>query len=571
MSTVTPESVTWEFSTPADPATTWALFSDTERYNRAVGFGFDFTESPRADGTTERRGSAVFLGIKMTWIEAPFQYGAPRWYRWERVFDSGPAERLVGTLRLKPQGDGTAILYRIDAFPRYFFFRPAVAFEVHVRSKPKMTVVLEKMVQSLDGEVVTLDPLPPALSAETTRRLDTMLGRVSDREISTRIHEFIDETPLHEQLRISPLALAERWRLPRERVLTACLDAVQQGVFTLSWELLCPLCLGAKGVVAALGDAGRQVHCAACNISYDASFPDAVGVTLQTSSAIRPLQGRIECIGSPARQPHVVAQDFAEPGARVTFEVDLQPGLYRVRSVPNRGSTSLSVGETGPLEASLTLSGDQLSPNRVLLGSGKSWINIANPGKVRLQLVLERRSLAPYVLTAGQLLETPGAAALLPPEAIGPDLRSETSRQAIVAVEPADPSLHALEAERKHLLAHQPRQLRMRDGRLVATFLESDAAVAAACGLVGRGGLVGLAAGPVVELTLASGVVFPAGPAVERAFAALQGAFPERIAMSAADADEPDLLKSVVSRGGVIEPERHRVADGLEVAWMRIV
>ena len=44
-----PLRVSWELHTPASVPETWALMSDTERFNRAVGFGFQLEKAQVRD------------------------------------------------------------------------------------------------------------------------------------------------------------------------------------------------------------------------------------------------------------------------------------------------------------------------------------------------------------------------------------------------------------------------------------------------------------------------------------------------------------------------------------------
>ena len=40
--------------------------------------------------------------------------------------------------------------------------------------------------------------------------------------------------------------------------------------------------------------------------------------------------------------------------------------------------------------------------------------------------------------------------------------------------------------------------------------------------------------------------------------------------MADEDAADPELLTAVLNEGGWVEPERHRIEEGLSVAWMRL-
>ncbi len=556
-----PVRASWELSTPASPAETWALFSDTERYNRAAGFDFRFEETPEPDGGTRRRGSARFLGMDVRWEELPFQYRTGQWYRWERRFLGSPGERLVGTLRLKPQGEGTAILYTLEAWPRSVFFKPAVAFELLVRSKPKIDRALDQMLALLRGDDVLLEPAPEPLAPEARDRLQAMAGRIPDPDFARQLVRLIEEAPLSQQDSLSPLALARSWGLPQERAVHGCLEAVRAGALTLSWDLLCPLCLSPKQKLARLSQAG-EVHCPACNIHYDGTFADSVSVRFRTSPALRRFEVHSSCIGSPARQPHVVAQDRLEPGAEAVFELPLEPGLYRLRSFPSRDSASISVGESGPVGLTVPIGGEAPFSGRLELQAGPCRIAVQSQASRPVLVMLERRTLPPDVLTAGQLLEDPAAHDLLPPEAVEPGACTVTARRALLAVEIPDQRPERLREESESLLAQGAAMVQARSGLLLAAFDAALPALQTARALHARTPCrLALGLGPVLELTFAEGRRGLMGRAVDRTLVALWGSSPGRAAIDAELASDGELMGALMTLGLRLEPRGLQVAS----------
>ncbi len=560
-----PIRLSWELHSSASPAATWALFSDTERYNRAAGFDFRFEETPSEDGPTRRRGHARFLGMDVRWEELPFQYRYQQWYRWERLFLGSPAERLVGTLRLKPEEGGTGVLYTIEAWPRNIFFRPAVAFEMSVRSKPKIDHALNDMLALLAGEDVALDPRPEPLSEPAARALREVQGRLTDAEFGAALSRFIETASLPEQDSISPLRLARDWGMAQDRVIRGCLAAVREGALTLSWDLLCPLCLSPKQKLARLDQAG-QVHCAACNIHYDGTFADSVSVRFRTAPSLRRFEVHTTCVGSPARQPHVVAQDRLEPGGEQVFELDLEPGLYRLRSFPHRDSASISVGEDGPVGLGVPLGGDAALSGRLELKAGRCRVAVSSLSNRPMQVLLERRTLPPDVLTAGQLMELSGVGELLPASAVAPGTCTETARCAVLGVEIPDQRPERLAEERARLEGCGARLVQVREGLIVATFDALQPALEAARLLsAGPSCRVSLGLGPVIEVTLSAGKRSAMGRVVDRALVALWGAVPGRPAVDAELESSSELADRLGRLGMSLDRVGLRVASDQRV------
>lgn len=566
----TPLRATWELRTRAGIAETWALLSDTERFNRAVGFGFRFEEQPVEDGPARRFGTARFLGMNLRWEELPFQYTQFKWYKWERIFEGGPAARLTGTLRLRPEAEGTGILYTLEVFPRSVFVGPAVAFELYVRTKPRIDRALNDCVALLDGGEIVLEPLPEPLGATEAAALAASVARMPDPEFAKALAGFIDQAPLSEQDAISPLRLAREWRMPVDQAIRGCLSAVREGALTLSWDLLCPLCLSPKQSVDRLAAAGR-VHCPACNITYDGTFADSVSVRFRTAPALRRFQVDTACVGSPARQPHIVAQDRVEGGATHTFELELQPGLYRLRTSRSRDVASISVGEEGAHGVQIPMGGDASVSGRLELQRGPATLSVHNEGRAALGVMLERRSLPPDALTAGQLLECPGAAELLPEGAVDPTQRTETLRAAVLAVEMPGQGQERLVAEQERLVALGARRVQLRAGQLVASFDALDSALEASLPLGHAPGTrVALSLGALLEVTVADGSTTQLGAAVERALTAMWGASPGKLALPTELAGDPELLEILRRRGLRLEPVGLAVSPTQRVHWLAL-
>ena len=171
MAETKPVRIEWELDTSATIDAVWGLFSDTDRYNRAVGFGYVFKDTPRADGTVERTGQATVFGKTLVWDEMPFEYREKQWYRIRRRFRSGPATDVVVTLRLGKRSHGTSIRYCIDVTPRNLLARPIVTLELKKKTRPAIDRILNAMVASLADPVIAFDPKPPPLTAEASSRI----------------------------------------------------------------------------------------------------------------------------------------------------------------------------------------------------------------------------------------------------------------------------------------------------------------------------------------------------------------------------------------------------------------
>ncbi len=310
-----PVRLHWDLHTLADQATTWRVLSNTDRFNRACGLGFQFREEPRPDGTVHRTGTARKFGLRLDWEELPFEVLAPDRFVSTRVFPSGPLARLQTTCRLEEVADGTRVAYTVELFPRSVLLKPIVALDAAATTRPMLDRTLGRVLAALQGRDA-LDP-PPALAPSAAATLDAWAADVEPRAVGQAVRRLITDAPLDVQDRIRALQLAATEEVGEEHAIRALLDGVRAGVLELRWELLCPSCHAPKAHAPRLGEGPAEVHCTSCNIRYDATFPEAVAVTFRPTPGVRDFVVPVDCLLSPSRTPHVLAQATIRPGGEV--------------------------------------------------------------------------------------------------------------------------------------------------------------------------------------------------------------------------------------------------------------
>src|SRR5688572_854679 len=55
-------------------------------------------------------------------------------------------------------------------------------------------------------------------------------------------------------VRLRPYVLAERWQAPRRTILELFLSAAKLGLLKMRWDIMCPLCRGAKFTATSLDE-----------------------------------------------------------------------------------------------------------------------------------------------------------------------------------------------------------------------------------------------------------------------------------------------------------------------------
>lgn len=566
-----PVKSVWELKTRAGMEETWEILADTDRFNRVAGVGFVFKETPQSDGTTLRQGEMKRLGMRLRWKDLPFQYRTPEWFRKERLFDTGPISALVTTLRLRPDKEGTAIRYTVEAFPRHPLYRPIVALDFAFTTRPQVQRTLDAVLKLLAGQAAEqFDPLPPPLDNEKEARLSSALSRIKPEKLANALGQYIRRAPLREQDRMMPLRLARRWGMAEDVVLEGFLRAAGEGVLALKWDVICPSCRMPKQRAQSLQELLTETHCPSCNIKFDGTFPDSVEVSFRPAPAIRDFGVDVACLGSPGRQAHIVAQDRVEPGGELEFTLPLVAGPYRIRSWPPREACVVEVRDKGLADdGQLTLGLYDFQPARTRLVAGTRKIVVKNVIDRAVDVILEKQWRPNDLLTAGRLLESPTARALLPGGTLPPGFKAELLPGCVLVVEVLKGGKPAAESVYGLLKSSSPRRIQQADLRILSTWASVEAAISAARSLVQQDKVrSAINVGNMLE-DPTSDKLPVMGSVTDEALSCLRGAGPGVVAIPEKSAHAREVEQALARVVGTLVPPDYQMPGCEPALWIR--
>ncbi len=555
MAAPSPVTMRWRLQTTASVARTWALLSDTDRFNRVAGKNDSYVERPLPDGTVERIGSMRRVGIRLRWVEAPFEWLEPHQFSVRRVFQGGPASHYEVNVALSELASGgTEIAYQVDVHPRLLVTRPAVLADAKLFTRPGLDRALTRAIEVLDGRRPVFDDPAPPLSHAAEALLSRGLQSVRSPTVAKRLGAYLRAAPLVAQQNLAPLRLARQWGVPEAETLVAFMDAVAGGVLSLTWELRCPSCRASKGQAPRLGAGPREVHCPSCNLPFDGALPDNLLAGFRPDARVRVIDLPIRCIGSPARTPHLVAQRILSPGETTILDVSLLPGAYRLRTFPATSTLSLQVRlDVAAREAALQVRGGELLPGLLRLGHGRVRLNVDARGPRPLTLVVERTGADRDVLTAGRLLEFDDTRAAIPNAMLHPDLDVAVERGIVLAARIARGGDDARDNLERALRTWRPVSLLARKDTVIAVFGDGHCALSAASLLDGAYHVgAGLSAGLVVTRAEGEHRV-PCGAVVQRCLDLADAAGGGAVLLGADDAADTELARLLDSDGVAVD------------------
>jgi adenylate cyclase len=419
----------WQWHLRASPAALWPLVSDTNRFNRDTGLpSVEDRRAPAADLDNARRHLRMSrMGVPIEWEEEPFEWVRPQRFGIFRRYLAGPVATMRITTDLNPlPGGGTQVVYEVWARPKNALGLLAIPFQIGLLSARSFAATFRRYdmlaasarpaaVQQTND--VAMAPGGQTRLAELTRAL------ISHGVASSLADHLVHVLQTYDDLAVShlrPFALAGEWDAPRRAVLEMFLWATRLGLVDFQWELLCPLCRGAKQTAAALNGIAPQMHCEVCKIDFTVNFDRSVELTFRPNPAIRHVDVGAYCVGGPQVTPHIVAQQLLPAHAAREVSPALEPGRYRVRTLDLRGGQFLSIAPGGATSAALTASAEGWSHDEPLLALTPS-LNLKNETDREQLFILEHMAWSDQSVTAAEVTTMQLFRDLFASEALRPD------------------------------------------------------------------------------------------------------------------------------------------------------
>jgi adenylate cyclase len=520
----------------------WPYVSDTQRFNRvAVGYTVQAVAEDDA-GIQQLR--ARYL-VPLAWDEHPFEWERPHRFSVYRRFHGPILRDFTSRATLTPHQDGTLLQYEVTARPATLLGSLAIPIQIGLISRRRFARAFRQIDAFIQHPIDSRDPFGSSrsyLSSEAAQRVPDLTRELAQDgyaiDLIERLTRFIDQAEDEDVIHLRPYALADQWDVPRRDVLQLCLAATRRSLLDLRWEVVCPMCRGAKVSVPQLNEVHAQAHCPSCRIDFNVNFDHALEVTFRPQAAIRPVALVDYCVGGPQLTPHVVAQQIIAPGETRTIDVALDAGAHRVRV-----RSKLPHAVTGHLDLRVTADpAAQPAAAITLHAHAGGWsadrnvvtpaptITISNETSAAQGVVIERLAWNDQAVTAADVSTVPAFRDWFATQALRPDVQLGISNLAILFTDlrgstqlyraigdaPAfERVLEHFDVLRRNVETHGGALIKTIGDAIMAAFLEPTQGVAAALDILqGMAELnraradyplrlkLGLHAGPAIAVTL---------------------------------------------------------------------
>jgi class 3 adenylate cyclase len=329
----------WIFNFDSSPDAIWRYVSNTERFNHEAGLPtIKAEEIPQPEGGSRRVIHQSLYGVELVYEEPQMEWVYAQQFSRQALYHPSPLNplshfRMHAKLMPRPEG-GSQLLYDVWFTPRYRFALPAIWVQMTIYER-KFARVFQQFDQLAKNPIPVYRPEQSVITARGKTRLA---------EIRTQLIQQGQEAPLidllfnhltyaadEEVTDIRPFALARKWGLDPYKIVELFLRGTRVGLFNLSWAMLCPECRGANHKNSHLNGMMSQGRCLSCNIDFETDFAQNIEATFTVHPSIRlSNQETLYCVGSPQRTPHILMQQFVQPGEARAITFTIKAGMYRV-------------------------------------------------------------------------------------------------------------------------------------------------------------------------------------------------------------------------------------------------
>jgi class 3 adenylate cyclase len=324
----------WKFDLPVPIEKLWPYLIDLSSFNRRVGMGaMKFSEK-----NGRLQGEAVNVGVKMAWEEVPWEWEYGKEFSHARVYSRGLPYYMRARYLFTETEPGKC---RLTAYLSWIPRGPISRTLIKIGLKPikkGYVKALKEIVQAIQQDQISFPPPPPVkLTPEGASRLKNIGKTLVEAGISQKLAEklvkYVETTPDNDIYRIRVKPLARDWNIPEKEVLTGFLIGTRQGLFKLTWDVICPHCRGVRNEVKTLGELPKRGTCEACQVDFDATAFNTLEVTFHAHPSLRVVEKQVYCAAEPGTKPHIKMQKTVSAMDQLKLGTLLGSGRYRLRII----------------------------------------------------------------------------------------------------------------------------------------------------------------------------------------------------------------------------------------------
>lgn len=328
----------WEFDVSVTREEIWPYIIDTSSFNKRIGLPkFQYVESNgKLVGKTKQ------AGFLLEWEEVPWEWEYLKELGNARIYKKGFAHYIRTKIITEPLGESRSKIYvYLGIIPRNFFTKKILNLAL-----PKLKESFQNGFLQIEEEIkrgkpkLNLSPtkqklfLPEAQwvhPEKLEKQIPNLVQKGISKETITKVFDWIKASPDNDLDRIRIKQISRNLDIDPDEVLFLFLHGCRLGIFTLSWDIVCPHCRGVRTSLIKLGDMPASDQCEVCEIDFDTTGVNSIEVTFHMHPSVRIVEKQLYCAAEPATKQHILLTKRV--GAKKSFSSNLLigSGVYRLR------------------------------------------------------------------------------------------------------------------------------------------------------------------------------------------------------------------------------------------------
>ncbi|TGK03005.1 adenylate/guanylate cyclase domain-containing protein [Leptospira langatensis] len=331
----------WSFDLDASPEELWPWLIDTSSFNKRIGIPeMKFKEiNGRLFGTSRN------AGIPMEWEEVPWEWEYCKQLNNARMYSKGFAYYVRTRYLLFPlEENRTRLFVYFGWIPKGWIGKTILKIGMKQMEK-SYEKALKAVVADLEKtkNLSWLGPSALGFIKETklnkepvfpARMQQIRVGYIREgqpRELVDKVLNYVLDADESDLYRIRVKAISKAWNISEKDLLLIFLHGCRLGLFTMSWDVVCPHCRGVRTEAQHLGDLPTRDTCEVCEIQFESNQLNSIEITFHVHPSIREVQKRMFCAAEPATKNHIRFQKSLSPGESYQSKLLLRNGVYRLR------------------------------------------------------------------------------------------------------------------------------------------------------------------------------------------------------------------------------------------------
>jgi class 3 adenylate cyclase len=403
-----PLQITWEWQLNASPKQLWPLITNTNQLFK------DLCQPSIQQAHLSQSVPPGFIQLSYNglnryevWEEEPHEWEYPFRFGFTRHYQSGPYKTIQVQVDLQRNTDGTLATVAIDAKPRVGLFSLLSTFKMKTLMRRRLRKTVRRYDKmAMNSKMRYQQSDEKKLVHGGDQRLKQILEDLHNNEVDAVILEKIINFVRHADdlalQRIHPYKLADKWDIPRDKVLKVFIHASKADLLNFNWDLHCPTCRSIQESVKTLNQIHEPIYCEECEQEFGVNFNKTIQLTFTPHPLIRKVDNKTYSIRGPQTKPHVVMQQYLEAGQNCFIKTELPAGTYILRSSRSAGTATIHVRRSGDKTIHIELNNAGLQGEEATITNDPN-LSIQNSSKKAQVVTLEQVNWANDTVSAAQV------------------------------------------------------------------------------------------------------------------------------------------------------------------------